>query len=217
MDDMLSKIGSNSEKMRGNMDDVRIADLDNGKVALFAPFNDELPSEARAIGGKPARKDGKFKYWVFDARDKERVKELALRFYGTTGSLEESADRVTVRVHLRPFERHQTPSAMFAGRKIAWRPARDADVRLADGVVLVEGELGGSGGSMRFPQIDADDDVIVEIRDLPRGALGVENPEHFTIVDQQVDIPTLRDRRESLLAELKEIDAALASAGKEIP
>ncbi|MFJ7063110.1 hypothetical protein ACK8N7_00745 [Streptomyces griseobrunneus] len=60
-------------------------------------------------------------------------------------------------------------------------------------------------------QINAGDDVVVEIRDLPRGALETEEADSYEIVpDQQpVDLEALRAERARLLARIADIDALL--------
>lgn len=194
------------------MTDITVT-TEGGKTRLVSPYNASLPAKARALGGRWNRDAAA---WQFDARDEQRVRDLAREIFGTDGSPADTGDLVTVRVHLAEHEvsYQQGARAVFAGREIAHRPGRDAAVRLAANVVLVEGKLPGRGGSMRYPEIDAGDDVIVEIRDLPRASLGVEPEDSYEIVpdERPVDVDALRAERERLTARLAEIDAALACA-----
>lgn len=186
--------------------DVTIT-TEGGTTTLVSPFHPDMPTAARKLGG---RFDRSAKAWRFDARDADRVRALAREFYGTDGT-EPEGDLVTVRIKLADYEGDKWDNAArFAGREIARRPAREAEVRLAKGVVLVEGSLAPGGGSVRYPQINAADNVVVEIRDLPRAALEVENPDRYEIVGGQgPDVEALLAERERLLARLAEIDAQL--------
>ncbi|MBG0828575.1 helix-turn-helix domain-containing protein [Planomonospora sp. ID67723] len=84
-------------------------------------------------------------------------------------------------------------------------------VKLAANVVLIEGKLPGSGGSVRYPQISAGNDVIVEVRDIPRASLALEHETSYEIVGEtsNVNIDALLAEREALLARLAEIDELL--------
>jgi excisionase family DNA binding protein len=185
--------------------DVQV-DTTEGITYLISPYNTDVPPRAKEIGG---RWDPDRKAWRFDSRDEDRVRALAREIFGTDGRPADG-DLVTVRVRLADFEGTKWDNAaQFAGRKVAERPGRDSPVRLAANIVLVEGSLRGGGGSMRYPLIDADDSVIVEIRDLPRAALDVEKPGTYTIVGEQIDTAALLAEREQLLSRVAEIDALL--------
>jgi hypothetical protein len=192
--------------------DVRIETVAT-TTYLITPYNPDLPRRAKAIGG---RWDAGRKAWTFDTRDEQRVRDLARAIYGTDGSPADDGDLVTVRVRLADHEvteqRRQQPVARFAGRLIAERTGRDTPVRLAPGVVLVEGTLPASGGSMRYPLIEAGDDVIVEIRDLPRSALAVEDEKSYEIVGETIDVEALLAERARLLARVEEIDTLLPTS-----
>lgn len=188
------------------MSDVKI-ETTEGRTYLTSPYNPAIPGKAKAIGG---RWDGARKAWHFDARDEDRVAALAREIYGTDGRTPADGDLVTARIKLADHEGSKYDNYVeFAGRRIAERPGRDMPVRLAANVVLVEGTLPGSGGSMRYPNVDAGDDVVVEIRDLPRAALSVEREQDYQIVGEQIDTDALLTERERLLARIAEIDALL--------
>lgn len=189
--------------------DVRIETFAS-TTYLISPYNPDLPARAKAIGG---RWDAGRKAWKFDSRDEDRVRDLARAIYGTDGSPADDGDLVTVRVRLADYEVNdhyrKEPVARFAGRMIAERTGRDKPVHLAPGVVLIEGHLPSSGGSMRYPLIEAGDDVILEIRDLPRTALAVEDENRYEIVGEIIDVEALTAERARLLARVAEIDALL--------
>jgi excisionase family DNA binding protein len=183
---------------------------ENGKTSVISPYDAEFVAKAKTIGG---RWDGPSKAWTFDARDEQRVRELCREVYGTDGNAVESGDLVTVRVRLADHESASKYDnfAKFAGRRIAHRGGRDEPVRLAANVVLIEGKFPSTGGSMRYPNIDAGDDVIVEVRDIPRATLSLEREQDYEIVGEttNVDVDALLAEREALLARLAEIDALL--------
>lgn len=194
------------------MTDVRLEHLEGGRrVAAYTPYNESFVSQAKDLAGKW---DATARTWVFDARDEERVRNLLRGIFGTDGNPETAGELVTVRVRLADHTVGRS-RAEFAGRKIAYRPGRDVPVRLTQGVVLIEGTLPLAGGSVRYPEINAGDDVIVEIRDLPRGALETEEADSYEIVpdERPVDLEALRAERTRLLARVADIDALLE--GKE--
>ncbi|MFI6793696.1 helix-turn-helix domain-containing protein [Nonomuraea sp. NPDC050383] len=182
---------------------------ENGKTSVISPYDADFVTKAKTIGGKW---DGYAKAWTFDARDEQRVRDLCRQVYGTDGNPVESGDLVTVRVRLADHEGSKYDNfAKFAGQRIAHRPGRDDAVRLAANVVLIEGKLASSGGSMRYPNIDAGTDVIVEVRDIPRATLSLEREDSYEIVGEtsNVDVDALLAEREQLLARIAEIDALL--------
>lgn len=180
------------------------------KISLHGPAHSDLVREAVLLGGRRGHNP---RTWLFDARDEQRVRDLAKRVYGTDGTLPEL---VTVRVDLADWEEGDV--AVFAGRQIAIRPGRDADVRLSPGVVLVAGKLSGRGGSGQYTAINADKNVEVEIHDFPRAALSLVEDDAYEIVRQEspLDTGALRAERAELLARIAEIDSALATTSATI-
>lgn len=182
------------------MSDIQIISLDNGRIALQSPYHPDIPSRAKNIGG---RWNSTRKQWTFDARDESAVRDLAREIYGTDGS--QAADLVTIRVGVdRDADSSDTWFAY--GRQIAHRRGRDEQVRLGEGVVIVEGGFPRSGGSVKYPQLRAESGTVLEIRDVPR-TLVVDGEE---IVGETLDIEGLRAERERLAARIAEIDALLA-------
>jgi len=55
------------------MTQIRIT-TETNSTFLSSPYHPALPERARALGGKFDRSN---KVWIFDARDEERVRELA--------------------------------------------------------------------------------------------------------------------------------------------
>lgn len=186
---------------------VRVT-VDGDKARLTSPYHPSLPARARALGGKW---DGK--QWVFDARDEQRVRELALAVYGTDGSEAAQAQAlVTLLVDME--QAAGTANALWlAGREIASRPDRDGAVRLGDGVTLVAGRFASSGGSMRYPKLSPMPGTVLRVRDVPeaaaRDALGGGVSIEQAPDERETRRAALADRRAALLAELQGIEAEL--------
>ncbi len=183
---------------------------ENGKTNVRSPYDASFVAKAKTIGG---RWDGANKAWQFDSRDENRVRDLCREVFGTDGSPADTADLVTVRIRAADHELNSNNGGhiQFAGRRLATRPGRDSAVRLAAGVVVVEGAFDGSGGSMRYPVVAADDEVVLEVRDIPRATLSLEREDSYEIIAEKnaADVDVLLSERERLLARLAEIDALL--------
>ncbi len=178
----------------------------NLKTCVISPYNASMPDQAKAMGG---RWDTSRKAWVFDARDEQRVRDMVRSIYGTDGSPADTSDLVTVRIELADHQVRSEAYAEFAGIRLAERPGRDTSVRFAANVGLVEGRTEGSAGSMRYPQLGAGT-AVVEIRDIPRASLKLEDKKSYTIVDETApDVDALTAERERLMARIAEIDALL--------
>lgn len=180
------------------------------RLIVDSPYTPEWPAAAKKIGGKwqPDTKT-----WSFDVRDEAAVKALLGEHYGWIDGNTETVDlRLTIEDHYSI-----TNPLRVAGRMIARRPARDAEVRLGDGVVIVDGGFGSSGGSARYPDLfgreanGATPTVTLEVRDFPASAVEMI-PEDFKpeIVSRELDRDGLTAERERLLARIAEIDALLA-------
>ena len=176
------------------------------KVELASPYHPDLPAAAKSLGGKFDRQG---KTWVFDARDYDRVRELARSIYGTDGT----ADTVSVRVDLSSSGYFNDGIIRDAdlwslGRLLVGRKYRDAAVRLGEGVILVQGKFADRGGSRNNPSIGPVDGIVLEVRDVPE-PLATEaaeaNPNMYTIVEEsKVKVNPLAEySTEKLLEELQ--------------
>ena len=182
------------------MSEVQLVES-NGKFYLKAPYNEDLPYEAKKLGG---RWDPDRKAWRFDPRDRDRVSALAKSIYGTDGT--DSPELVTVRLSLSAYADDRT--ATIAGRIVVNRPGRDDELRLGDGVTIVSGSYHGGSGSVRYPVIGKND-IVIEVRDVPRPLAEADGLE---IIEQGVSVEQLQAERARLMARVTEIDSALAAA-----
>ena len=176
-------------------------DTSETKVVLDSPYHPDLPTKAKALGGKF---DGRSRNWSFDIRDLDRVRAMALEVYGTDGTPQE-----TVTVRMRVDNGASNP-LWVCGRKVAQRYTRDRSVYLGDGVVILDGAFQKSGGSRNYPTLSPDGAVILEIRDVPRPLAEADSRVEIVGADK-IELSALQARREALLAELAEIDARIAS------
>lgn len=195
------------------MQDVTVTDRDNSTI-LVSPYNRDMIPEAKQLGGKW---NAALRAWEFDIRDHDKVEQLAARFYGYTPA--DTGETVTIRVNAYdyvPDDYREYDKIIVAGRIVATRPSRDADVRLARNVILHSGAFAGRGGSRNSPCVIGDNgdqpDPVLEIRDLPAGALSLLDKERkpYELVDGDPR-RALREERERLTRRLAEIDRLLAA------
>ncbi|MEU1078194.1 MULTISPECIES: hypothetical protein [unclassified Streptomyces] len=183
---------------------------ENGKTTVRSPYHPGWPSEARALGGKWNAAE---KAWVFDARDEERVRQLARDTYGTDGT-PDPAGTVSVQIPVLDVQASvgQPATLWQYGRTIATRFGRDEEPRLGEGVVLISGGFKQSAGSHRYIHLGPVDDevTIVEVRDMPRS---VAIDHNLKIVgEDKPDREALKAERERLTARITEIDTLLNGA-----
>lgn len=186
--------------------DIMISDTDFGKIAVRAPFNPDFVKAAKRLGGKWS---GDTKAWLFDARDRGRVEDLLATCYGYSAAA--SGELATVRIVLDEDNAY-SKEVYFAGRSICSRRYRDAPVKTADNVVIIDGEFSASAGSMRYPAvIQGSRTVTIEVRDVPVEALAAEKELRFERIDAdtQAQREALIAERERLIVRLAEIDEAL--------
>lgn len=177
--------------------------INGDRVILDAAWHADLPPRAKAIDGKwnPGEK-----VWSFDMRDIDRVKELASDLWGW--SEDEDEDLVDIKWEVSWSDMREAEVHEF-GRMIMKRPGRDSPVRLGSGVILLEGKLPASGGSRANPAIGADDDIFVEVRDVPRAL--AERVDGVEILSAGPSAEDLRKKIAAREAELEELRAQLAA------
>lgn len=205
------------------MNDIKLETIDN-RIYVTSPYDRQFVAGAHNLGG---HWDSERRAWAFDPRDDARVKSLLSKIYGWSDTSKDSGKKITIRVHVadhtrdwqgdesEPLEYGNDGSDMseirMRGRRIAWRPGRDSQVRLADNVVLVSGDFGERGGSRNQPRVlGSYDDPVVEIRDIDPSMLEGIDPKAYEVVDGS-EREALEERKKALLAEIAEIDKQLAA------
>lgn len=208
--------------------------IDGDRAVLTAPYHPDFPTQAKQIGG---RWDTVRKTWTFDARDVDRLRAICRDVYGKDDS---PADLVTVRIryaipnpHANPeqswtrlltqSELSETDAWWMFGRQLARQRTRDSEPALGAGVVVVQGKITG-GGSAKYPRLYASDDLLLEIRDVPRaavekwrGAEGSENCQRSEIV-APASAPTPREQAiAKIRALLGQVDTLMAEHAITMP
>lgn len=185
---------------------------DGGRLSVYTPYDPTFPAAAKELGG---RWDAMDRAWTFDARDEQRVRDLVRSIYGTDGSdATDEAQLVTVRVNMDDVRSGQ--ELRLAGRRLAWRPSRDEQVRLAEGVVVISGGFPDSGGSLANPRLREYSETVLEVRDLPLPVAQkmAEETKAAVLVDAaELERSVLLAERDRLLTRLAEIDAELGETG----
>lgn len=188
------------------MHEIKLDTNSGPRIYLTAPYNEDANSKYRQVGGRWLKKSRR---WSFARGDIELVRQVLMDVFGVTDIVDET---VTTHVRVADWQwrgrRGHPGKATFGGRDIAIRYQRDTPVRVADGVVLVAGRFPSSGGSMAYPEIDAGEDVIVEVREVWARHRDLDHP-HVTIVDQSVGREALLAERAELMRMVREIDETL--------
>ena len=171
----------------------------NEKMVVVSPYNTAFVSGAKKLGGK-WNGNG----WVFDVDNEPYVKELCLKTYGEYENL--AAETVTIRIELDTHTEAKIAGFVFANRRY-----RDSAVRLSDNVIIVEGGFPSSGGSSKYPCLNAYKGTILEVKKFPKSVYdSLENKDGITIVDTKINKDALLKEKENLIARLAEIDKLLA-------
>jgi hypothetical protein len=131
-------------------------------LIVSAPYIPDFPEAARRLGGRWQEAS---KTWAFDARDEATVRTVVWAHYGTTG--DDAPGFVTVRCEVGP-DFSGLRQVYGYGRELCWRPARDASVKLGEGVRILEGAFPSSGGSRNSPSLGHGGVVVLAVRDVPR-------------------------------------------------
>ncbi len=176
------------------------------KIEVQSPYSEEFVNFARSMNGSW---NGRYKSWFFDVRDEKLIREKCLELYGTDG--EEKTETVTIRINVDDAEYGQ--SLTICGRDVAYRPSRDAHVRLNE-TIVIEGGFGDSGGSRKNPRLNPEDGTVLEARNVPINLAKKaveENPAACKIVDENWQKKQLIQRKKELEAELEKINEELKS------
>lgn len=190
------------------MDTVTITRHDT-TVAVAAPYDPQFPKRAHELGGQW---NGSDRRWEFSARDEQRVRDLCRTIYGTDGT---PTPTVTVQIACGQTNAQYTQELRMLGRRMVYRPARDARVVFGAGVIVLAGGFPSSGGSVKNPRLEFQEGTILEVRDVPAAAPGIDHPSVTVMTADEPDRSALEAERARLVARIAEIDAALAQTETE--
>jgi len=127
------------------------------ELKVTTPYHPEFVAFARSRNGKWIAP-----VWIFDARDESSVRAKCRKVYGTDGA---SVPCVDVRVSEK-YNGWENPSFAL-GRELCRRRSRDEGVRLGEKVVVISGGFPSCGGSVKNPGLQARDNTVLEVRDVP--------------------------------------------------
>lgn len=186
----------------------------NGNEYLYVqtPYSTEFVTEAKKLNGSWV---GSQKEWAFDPRVEDRVREVCKKVYGTDGLT--PVEYVTVRLNLDALgvSKRSTKSLELFGRTIAIRWSRHDYVKLDPTVIVLEGGFPDTGGSAKHPDLSPWSGTILEVRDVPKNIIKLEDfPEGAIEIFEEKDLKPnfdeLRKEADALrkrLAEIMEIFA----------
>lgn len=175
---------------------------ENGTIKVQSDYNADFVKRAKLLQGRWSKP-----YWVFPGENEAEVKALLMDIYGENGDEQETVDLL---IDLGKMENGQT--VRLGGYVLAYRYSRDSMVRLGDNVILVSGNFDESGGSTKYPRVNADDGTIVKAKGVPMSLYErYKNEDYIKVaVDEDDRKAKLMAEKERLLARLAEIETELA-------
>lgn len=184
----------------------------DGKTRVFAdtPYHPEFVQGAQKLNGKFQRGS---KEWAFTCKE-EYVKNLSYEVYGTDGT---ETDLVDIEVKL-PRGYNDSKGLYVCGRQVAFVYGRDSGAFLGEGIVVHNGNFN-SRGSVKYPCVEAEDDTIVEITDVPRKKVQehLEDESYKNFIDVKIIESTdKRAKYEALVAEATRIRDRLVQIDQEL-
>lgn len=191
---------------------MNIETTKNGQIAVYAPYNKSFIEFAHETDGKWNASD---KSWMFDERDRSKVEDICVKLFNYV----KAGDKTVTIQFPGTLLTHNNNAVELLGSKIAYRPGRDSQVRLTDGLLLISGKFAYRGGSMKYPEVGDVEDLVFEYRNFPESRLSeldsiarkdAENEEcWYKVLDNSIDVEALKAEKEALLKRLNEIDKLL--------
>ena len=195
-------------------------EIKNGKLLVVSEYNAEFVKRAKTLGGKWKSSE---KAWAFDPDDEADVSAVLMDIYGEDGSGDVETCDVTVRVDLLDNEQEIT----LCGLPVCRRRYRDEAVRMAAGVILLRGAFPSSGGSMKNPRCNAEEETVVKMKRVSKAIAerALSDPKIAPAIVQVEwkDEPTeegreteLTKERDKLVAEIKKLQARVDEIDDEL-
>jgi hypothetical protein len=155
-------------------------------LRLDSPYHPNLPARLRALGGKW---NADKKTWYMPTDMEQQLRDLCVEFFSVDPMATPETDLVTVDVQADDLSYDDT--CWLFGREILRRPGRDVNVRVGDGVSVINGGFRSTGGSMRYPNIGpAQDGTVIRVRNVSRKQAQefvTENPNSLIIEQEQAN------------------------------
>ena len=186
--------------------------VEDDRIYVQSDYNKAFISKAKHIQGKWNNP-----FWVFPAENREELKELLIDTYGEADILEEyEGQKITVDLDLDYFPNPTRGEIRLGGILVASRPHRDSPVRLAENCMLIKGGFAEYGGSRTAPEIAADKETVIRVKNIPcRIFEKIKNKSGITVVcEEGIDVKALIEERKRLFLRLKEITDLLEKHGQ---
>lgn len=172
----------------------------NGIIRVFSDYSKEFIDAAHELNGR--WRDGA---WCFNESVEDVLKETLMDIYGEDGS---STKMVTVKFHAPDFE--EESELNIGGIQIAKRFNRDSKVRFTNSsAFLVNGKFKASGGSARYPRIDAEPGTVVKCT-IPEAMYERYKDKLELVTNDNDKKKNLLEEKEKLIARLAEIEKELS-------
>lgn len=187
---------------------VQITPADGGKIQVTSPYNSEFVGAAKQLGG---RWNLRARVWQFDARDEQQVRDLLIKTYGTDGTATSDVASVLMHLNYRTSDVWREKRFEGLGRTLVSVYGRDSGAKLGEGVSVVSGRIT-SGGSRKNFCVEADENTVLRVRDVPlplARRAAEENPDLYTIEEISVERQALLDEKARIELRLVEIDRLL--------
>lgn len=131
--------------------------------------------------------------------------------YGECGDLQDDIARVTVELNLDEYDYDNHDGVKIGDITVAIRTGRDQAVRLSSNTMLISGGFPESGGSAKYPAVDAEKGTVIRVKNIPEILYEkIKNNSGVRLIDNSIDTDALAAEKEKLLARIAEIDSILA-------
>lgn len=173
---------------------------ENNEIKVKSAYNAEFIRKAHELNGKWEKP-----YWVFSEETADILNSALVELYGEGF---EEVPRVTVEIDLDTFteDDDESDEIRLGGACIAYRPARDSRVRLADNVFVKAGGFLASGGSAKYPEVTWKPGTVL-VAKVPETVIDVPG---VKVIDSATDRKSrLEAEKEQLLKRISEIDSIL--------
>lgn len=189
--------------------------LNKETVALVAPYHPDIVNAMRALNGSFDRVNG---YWLVDEDDENTLRELAKDVFGTDDFA--SSEKATVRLTFKKTISEEHGSIFLGGREIAKASGRDSGAKLGEKVVLIDGKLPSSGGSVKNWKTVIFENSVLDLRKLPLDAakkmIATENDIYSAEIvnEKKISFSDLEIKKKALEEELEQVQKAIDAMTK---
>lgn len=190
----------------GSPSAITVTNLDGATIAVTCPYSPTWNSKARTLDGRWGTDQ---KWWVFDARYRDRVLALLHKVFAWSETDDPTS---TVTLHIDATRWGDNRTITLVNRTIATRFNRDNTVYLSPGVAIVEGHFRSSSGSIKKPTI-GDNNAVLEWRDVSWSVAERAKDEHPTEVTIIADV---EERRKALTARKQLLEQQLAEINTQL-